>query len=337
MSGESDVSISSASQPQVTVLTPFYNTAAYLAECIESVLAQSYANWTYILVDNCSTDGSSEIAESYAARDPRIQVIRTERFLGQVENYNHAIRQVPANSKYFKVVQADDAIYPECLRKMVELFESDDSIGLVSAYYRAGDQGINLGPPGDATRIQGIEMARLHLLQRSYGAFGSPSSVMYRSTLVRSRAPFYSERSVHEDTEVCYEILLSWNFGYVRDVLTFTRTDNDSITNRNAPLNALILDRLILMRKYGLLFLQPDEFRIASVATENRYRVFIAKALLTRRDATFWAYHRRGLATIGTQLDMPYKVGCLWSLIMAGALKLLGALRIRKASPLNAS
>ena len=52
-------------EPRVSVVTPFYNTAEYLAECIESVLAQTYTNFEYILVNNKSTDGSREIAERY--------------------------------------------------------------------------------------------------------------------------------------------------------------------------------------------------------------------------------------------------------------------------------
>ena len=49
-------------EPKVMVLTPVYNGAAYLRECIESVLAQDYQNWEYLIVDNCSTDGCPEIA-----------------------------------------------------------------------------------------------------------------------------------------------------------------------------------------------------------------------------------------------------------------------------------
>jgi cellulose synthase/poly-beta-1,6-N-acetylglucosamine synthase-like glycosyltransferase len=54
--------------PFVSVVTPFYNTREFLAECIESVLIQTYQNWEYILVDNWSTDGSSQVAEEYASR-----------------------------------------------------------------------------------------------------------------------------------------------------------------------------------------------------------------------------------------------------------------------------
>ena len=59
--------------PLVSVVTPFYNSTQYLAECIESVLAQTHGEFEYILSDNCSTDGSTDIAESYARRDSRIQ------------------------------------------------------------------------------------------------------------------------------------------------------------------------------------------------------------------------------------------------------------------------
>ncbi|MBA2547968.1 MAG: glycosyltransferase family 2 protein, partial [Burkholderiaceae bacterium] len=106
-------------EPFVSVVTPFYNTALYLAECIESVLAQQYGNFEFILSDNCSTDGSREIIEPYAARDSRIRYIRHDAFVNQVQNYNRALRQISPDSCYCKVVQADDWILPECLSRMV--------------------------------------------------------------------------------------------------------------------------------------------------------------------------------------------------------------------------
>jgi len=97
------------SSPFVSVVTPFYNTREYLTECIESVLRQTWVNWEYVLVDNCSTDGSSAIAESYASRFPgKIRVIRTSSFLSQVQNYNFALSCISRQSKYCKMVQADD-------------------------------------------------------------------------------------------------------------------------------------------------------------------------------------------------------------------------------------
>ena len=59
--------------PLVSVLTPVYNCEKYLRTCIESVLAQTYTNWEYVIVNNCSTDGTLAIAQEYAAADSRIR------------------------------------------------------------------------------------------------------------------------------------------------------------------------------------------------------------------------------------------------------------------------
>ena len=110
------------SQPFVSVVTPFYNTRDYLGECVESVLHQTHQNWEYVLVDNCSTDGSSELAAQYASRFPeRIRLIHTESFLTQVQNYNFALSCISPNSKYCKMVQADDWLFTDCIGRMVEV------------------------------------------------------------------------------------------------------------------------------------------------------------------------------------------------------------------------
>ena len=78
----------STNEPFVSVVTPVYNTADYLREAIESVLAQSYGNFEYIIADNRSTDGSSEIAHEYERLDKRVRVVDHTEFLSQNGNYN---------------------------------------------------------------------------------------------------------------------------------------------------------------------------------------------------------------------------------------------------------
>src|SRR5215470_8626977 len=132
--------------PVVSVVTPFYNTAAFLAECIESVLAQTFDSFEYVLLDNCSTDGSGEIAARYAARDPRLRVVKNDRLLPQVPNYNRAMTLPSAGCRWVKVVQADDTIFPRCLSEMLALAEAHPSIGVVSSYRLMGN--IVLPGPG---------------------------------------------------------------------------------------------------------------------------------------------------------------------------------------------
>ena len=105
----------SAAPPLVSMVTPVYNNEEYLVECIESVLAQTYQNWDYTIVNNCSTDKTGEIARRYAAKDPRIKVYDSQQFLRAVPNHNLALRQISARSKYCKIVFADDWIFPRCL------------------------------------------------------------------------------------------------------------------------------------------------------------------------------------------------------------------------------
>jgi glycosyltransferase involved in cell wall biosynthesis len=191
-----------ANEPLVSVVTPFYNTAEHLGECIESVLGQSYQNWEYCLVNNCSDDGSDDVAKRYAAEDERIRVVENTEFLSQVQNYNHALRQISPGSRYTKIVQADDWMFPECLERMVRLAEDNRSAGIVGAYRLYGTTVRNCGLPYTTTVIDGKEACRF-MLSRSEQIFGSPTSILFRSEILRSRDPFYSEDSLFEDTEAC--------------------------------------------------------------------------------------------------------------------------------------
>ena len=117
------------SSPVISVLTPVYNGESYLAECIESVLAQTRADWEYIIVDNCSQDGTAELAERYAARDDRIRVMRCQEFVGVSGNFNRSVHLMSQKSEYCKFISADDWMYPECLELMVSVAERQGQSG----------------------------------------------------------------------------------------------------------------------------------------------------------------------------------------------------------------
>ena len=295
------------SQPLVSVVTPFHNTAQYLAECIESVLGQSYSCFEYILADNCSTDRSGEIAEEYARRDARIRVVRWPQLLSQVQNYNKALREISTTSKYCKVVQADDFIFPQCLELMVKAFEQSQSIGLVSAYDLKGNTVRGWGLPYPTTMLGGKELARLNLRTGLF-LFGSPTTVMYRSSLVRDHQPFYAEGLRHEDTEKCMEILEHWDFGFVHQVLSFLRLDNinESISAAARTLQPVALDRYIIVQRYAPVFLEADEAATLKKECKRAYYRLLAGQALRLREPAFWRYHKQGLETLGEKLDQAY-------------------------------
>ena len=74
----------------ISIIVPVYNTEAYLQECIQSVLKQTYRHWELLLVDDGSTDKSGEICESYAADDNRIKVFHQNN-AGQSKARNTAL------------------------------------------------------------------------------------------------------------------------------------------------------------------------------------------------------------------------------------------------------
>jgi glycosyltransferase involved in cell wall biosynthesis len=295
------------SQPFISVVTPFHNTAPYLGQCIESVLGQTYREFEYILVDNCSTDGSTEIAESFARRDSRIRLLRRSQFLSQVQNYNRALAEISEASRYCKMVQADDYIFPDCLRSMLEVFEKSESIGLVSSYWLKGTEIRGSGFPHRTTIMPGKEVARLYL-RRGLWVFGSPTAVMYRSSLIRKDQPFFDESRLHEDTEKCMQILEQWDFGFVHQPLSFSRRDNESISSAARTFQGEWVDRYIIVQRYAARFLQEDEATAVKKQSKLAYYESLALQAWHLREFGFWQYHKNGLKTLGEPLDWSYLV-----------------------------
>lgn len=291
------------SQPLVSVVTPVYNGEKYLAECIESVLAQTYENWEYVIVNNCSTDRSLEIAQQYAERDARIRIHNNAQFLPAIQNFNHAFLQISPESKYCKVVHADDWLFPECIAQMVNVAEANPSVGIVSSYVLEGIRVKHDELPYPSTVIPGREICRLSLLTSKY-VFGSPTSLLIRSDLIRGRKTFYDE-SLFEtaDQEVCYHLLRNTDFGFVHQVLTFTRVHSESRTSHSQRLNRLILEQLVILKRYGPVYLSREEYERRLAQKMQNYYAFLGKSVFQRRDKEFWNYHKKGLENLGLPLD----------------------------------
>ena len=288
-------------QPFVSVVTPFYNTADYLRECIESVLVQTYSNFEYLLVDNQSTDASAAIAAEYAAKDKRIRVIRNPEFVGQVANYNGALRHVSAGARYVKMVQADDCIFPECLERMVAVGESNPTAAIITSYYLTGSHICGSGVDWPTQCIPGRKANRLHLLEGKF-LFGTPTTLLFRGDLVASRQPFYSESSLHEDTELCHEVMTTADLGFVHQVLSFNRVGNSGILTAIDTFNWQLLDFYTTLVRCGPLSLSSEELdeRVGQIRAE--YLWMLGESILFGREPEFWNHHRNGLATIGEQL-----------------------------------
>jgi glycosyltransferase involved in cell wall biosynthesis len=288
--------------PLISVVTPFYNTADYLAEAIESTLQQTLGDFELVLLDNCSTDGSTDIGRQYAARDSRIRYVRNEQFLSQAGNYSRAATLISAGSRYFKMVQADDKIYPRCLLELVSLAESNPSVGVVSSYRHVGTEVMPARLPHLRPFMTGHDAARTELTQK-ISLFGTPTTVLYRAEAVRRNQPFYPEGALFPDTAAVYKVLREHDFGFVHEVLSFTRLDDASTYGRWQSFHPIALALVIRIAQNGLDHFTPAEFELVRQQLFREYYELLGHEWLSRRELDFWQFHRKGLAEIGQELD----------------------------------
>ncbi|MBI3475584.1 MAG: glycosyltransferase family 2 protein [Acidobacteria bacterium] len=302
-------------QPFVSILTPVYNGASYLAECIESVLKQTYANYEYVIVNNCSTDGTLEIAKKYAALDSRIRVHDNKEFVAVIANHNIAFNLMSPDAKYCKVVSGDDYIFPACVARMVELGESNPNAGIIGCYQLSGDVVKWQGYRYPSAVISGREVCRRNLLGQQVFiddqpllGFGAPTSLMYRADLVRSSAEFYPNPSPHSDTSACLKWLKNSDFGFVYEILCYERTHAETQTSESLQINRYLSVTLDDLLNYGSWYLEKDELEVQIAIALKSYHRFLAVNYFTaRRDKKFWDYHKGRLAELGyplTWLDL---------------------------------
>lgn len=107
----------------VSIIMPSYNTAKFISETIESVLAQTYSNWELIIVDDCSTDDTDAVVCPYLA-DDRIRYIKNEKNSGAAVSRNRALRE--AKGKWIAFLDSDDLWLPVKLEKQIAFMKEND-------------------------------------------------------------------------------------------------------------------------------------------------------------------------------------------------------------------
>lgn len=217
------------SDPRVSIVMPFFASARFIAEAVESVLAQRYDAWELLLVDDGSTDGSAEIAREYAARHP--ERIRCLEHPGRVNRGPGAARNLgirAARGTLLAMLDADDVYLPDKLEEQVALLDAHPEAGMLygSTLLWHGWT----GDPADAARDRPLPLgvavdAVIHppelLVRRIRGRAASPAtcSVLLRREAVE-RAGLFEEQfgSVYED-QVFYAKLFLTTPVYVADGL----------------------------------------------------------------------------------------------------------------------
>jgi len=132
----------------VSIIMPSYNTAPYIAESINSVIAQTYTDWELIIVDDASTDNTDEVVASCHPREggdlsSRIRYLKNDRNRGAAYSRNRALRE--AKGKWIAFLDSDDLWAPDKLEKQIAFMEKN---GYAFSYTRYGEMDENGNPTG---------------------------------------------------------------------------------------------------------------------------------------------------------------------------------------------
>jgi glycosyltransferase involved in cell wall biosynthesis len=185
--------LTAPSPPRVSVLMTVLNGERYLDEAITSVIGQDFADFELVVVDDGSTDATPSILERWAARDPRVRVLRNETNLGISQSANLGL--AAARGAYVARLDADDLCMPGRLRAQVEVLDRERDVVLVSTCYEVIDAG---GRPLSREWRAAPPEVIAHLMHFS-NALGGHSQVMFRRDVVRELGGY------REDFDVCVD------------------------------------------------------------------------------------------------------------------------------------
>ena len=181
--------------PSVSIIVPVYGTEAYLPACIDSIRNQSYQNLQIILVDDQSPDRCPEICDSYAQKDPRIQVIH-QKNTGVSGARNTGLQHV--TGEYILFVDSDDELYPHAVEMLLEdaLEYGADIVSAINRIVSDKESVCAAGEDGKNTVIQGEDPFLLSL--SGDPNTNSACAKLFKATLIRD-VRFVEGKNINED------------------------------------------------------------------------------------------------------------------------------------------
>lgn len=216
--------------PKISVVIPVYNSARYLPECLDSILAQDFRDFEILISDDGSTDDSLDIIKSYAAKDNRIRWWQNPVNLGLTRNHNYCLRQ--AEGDFIKFVHQDDKLlHPSVLGRMVNLLEQDESVSLVGtgselidAESRVLEVRNNFVTSGTYDGMDTI----VKCLAANQNLIGEPTAVLFRHH--HSGRGFDERYRQIVDLEFWFHLLEQGRFAYLAEPLFAYRVHEQQAT-----------------------------------------------------------------------------------------------------------
>lgn len=251
---------------KVTVVTITYNSSKFVKQAIESVLAQSYTNFEYLISDDCSTDNTWKIIQEY--KDNRIRAWKNEKNIGEYPNRNKTLFE--AQGEYIIWIDGDDILYPHGLEFMVKMLDAfpESAIALVNEYRPDIIYPVELSPQ---------EIYRYDFFGKSVTHYGLPYSLF--KTKILKKINGFSENYIAGDTYIKKLISQKYKSVLISDGVSWWRQPIGQASsklkiNMTGDIENLKMSCSLLNNKDCPL--DDNEKRIA---TSNLYGSFIRKLI----------------------------------------------------------
>ncbi len=223
---------------RIAIVIPAYNAAPWIAECLDSILAQSYSDWQTIIVDDGSTDATADIAAGYARTDARIRLMSRPNG-GPSAARNTALDAV--TSEYVTFVDADDTLHPEALQRLMSLADRYPDIPAIACRHTAQPFGAATPLHEARPRVMSAHEAVIATLRRH--PYHEPMSCAkaFRANIFDGLR--YTEGRRYEDLDIFYK--LYWRAGAIVHDTTpiyFYRQHDASFVHRWDSHRADVLD-----------------------------------------------------------------------------------------------
>lgn len=184
-----------SNQPVITVLMPVYNCELFIEEAVESILNQTFTDFEFIIIDDCSTDGTVAIINKFA--DARIQLIQKEKNTGYTNSLNYGL--TIAKGKYIARMDGDDISMPERFAKQVDFLEANNDIVLCGAVFKIIGTGEIINVPENHDDIKFGMLLRCRI--------GHPTVMIRKKVLIDNNINYDHEMEPAEDYDLWVRLL----------------------------------------------------------------------------------------------------------------------------------
>lgn len=235
-------------RPLVSVCIPTYNHANVVADALRSAMAQTYDSVEILVIDNASTDTTSQVVADVAGGDARVRYVRNETNLGMVGNFSACI--FAARGNYIKFLCADDLLMPDCVVAMVDAFESHPETVLVASARLLVDEAlVPLRVAGFSWRALSSDGASVIRNCFFHGnLIGEPTAVMFRRQ--QALRGFREDYRQLMDLEMWMYLLRSGDMTYIDRSLCKVRQHPQQATQRHLKSGVVLDDKRQLFREF---------------------------------------------------------------------------------------